>query len=323
MKPTNQVLHLMGDHLTVRQKSFRIAYMDICRVSANDSSRSSDTGTVARLSTEEEKDVSDVEEDDDDEEKYDDEGDQRNKHTHRQQSSKDTNNKKLKHQLGLDQKTLLAIILHDYRKEIDSLIQSFKARMINTPSSPQLDSPSNSNSLIDSRHDNDNYDNYGNDHTNSNSSSDSKRGYNDFNQVTQLNSAIRRYCEGLDHVEATWKTAAAVPASSSSSSSFIRDSLSSPLEAFRQGRWTLLDEHLYQSNSDLIELLSTEQQQQYHHKHSPHTALPMATAVSNQVGLLGRHPESADSLRQTLHELFVQNLQASEYMQQQMKTKGK
>lgn len=129
-KPQNQVLHLMGDHLPLRRKAFSSAFLEICRATSYDT---------------------------DDEEDEEEGG----------QSVVPSKPAVLKQQLGLDQKTLLALTLMEYQKEMDNRVRDFRAR---------LDSPV----------------------------SDTNKGYNDFSEITSTNSAIRRYSEGLDPLEKSW-----------------------------------------------------------------------------------------------------------------------
>ena len=132
-KPQNQVLHLMGDHLPIRRKAFSSAFLEICRAVSYD------------------------DEDEDKDENVDEEDDYDSKEK----------SVTLKQQLGLDQKTLLAITLIEYQKEMENSVRNFRYK---------LESPISATNT----------------------------GYNNFNEISTTNSALRRYSEGLDPLEKAW-----------------------------------------------------------------------------------------------------------------------
>ena len=188
MKPTNQVLHLMGDSTQVRHDSFKIGFMDICHSINSNTKRS------------------------------------------------------VKQQLGTDQPSLLAIVLKNYRSDIDLLVSKFKK---------QLES-----------------------------------NYNNFDNVLQLNSAIRRYCEGLGYIEEHWS--------------------SKDIERFKQGKWSLLEDYLLQIESPLIQL--------YSDSNTKMNSLNDIKAIDkkNRMGILGIHDGNTTTLRKFSFQLFLENLKASE-----------
>lgn len=126
----NQVLHLMGNLDSYRTRVFGAAFREVCRV-VYEGKGKEDEG-------------------DDDED-----------------NSAVTDLRSVKHQLGVDQKNLLAILLELYRVELDREIAKFEATFSQTSSS-------------------------------------GKPTYNSFDAMTTLSKLSNQYAEGLDVVEALW-----------------------------------------------------------------------------------------------------------------------